>query len=475
MNQRTMPALAAALFAAAALTAVPAAPAQANDVYLPQEVDDFDCDGQRDFVHPRADESVNGKDDAGLVSVDYSTIEFPVHYTQDTPGMPESAEAGDRFGESQASFDWNKDGCDDLVVGAPGESVGGTAIKRAGMVWIIPGSPAGLDPSKSFVYSQNSGGVPGSAEKYDGFGSALAAGTTSAGSPYLIIGTPNENGGSGLVHYLRDGRWWTFDMGSKGVIGGASDLGAFGAVLAASERFFVVGMPKLDVHGRTWAGGVQVFTHGSAANGPWAMAGFTQDTAAISATAEDYDRFGEALSVMSYQASPGASISALVAVGTQNEDLISNTALEAGTAHLVLVAPGKVDQLSYLDQNVAGIPDDPQFNERLGMGVLVAATDGSTIATPSTTVWVVAVPGEDNVDAAPSGAHLMRGVGNPGASDIWLQPGRHGLWDGSEYGGNFSASQRYLYTGWYVDTSHGIPWNNILLGANEPVLASTNW
>lgn len=476
MNKRIPAALAAVLLSTAALAVVQPAVAQAGQ-YAPAETDDFDCDGKRDAVYPEGSRSVGSVEYAGGIGVVYSKSAQELWYDQETPGIPESAETEDRFGSAYASFDHNRDGCDDMVVSAPNESVGTSRVAEAGMVWIIPGSPNGLDPSKSFVYSQNSSGVPGSAEKYDHFGSALAAGTTSAGAPFLIIGSTGENGTNGLVHYLRDKKWSTYDSGSPGVIGSDAQLDSFGEVLAANERFFVVGIPTHDgPDNALWeSGAVQVFTHGSASARPWAMAGFRQSSSGVSGADEDHDRFGATVSVVSYRASASAAVSALVAVGVPGEDLISNTADAAGAAYLFNVAPGKYTQLSYLDQSAEGVPDSAQDYDGLGSDVVALARDGSAIATPSTAVWVAAVPGETTADGFRGAVHVMRGVKNPGSADIWMQATRHGLSAEVWPGDTFSASSEYLYLGYWGLTHYAVPWDNILNGAQEPVLDYWEW
>jgi len=164
--------------------------------------------------------------------------------------------------------------CDDLVVGSPGESLG--ADETASSIVIIPGSRSGLNTAKTVSYHQDSPGVPGSAEDYDRFGETLAAGTTSSGKPYLLVGTPEEDldeEDQGVVYYFRDSVWRTI----------------------------------------------------------------SQDTAGISGSTETDDGFGTAISVVSYRSSSTAAISALVAVGVPSEALVDNRYERAGTAHLINV------------------------------------------------------------------------------------------------------------------------------------------
>ena len=85
-------------------------------------------------------------------------------------GAPERARAA-----QAAQIDFNGDGFDDLAVGAPGEAVGGSA--GAGAVNVLYGSADGLVPGADLFF-QGSGGVGGTAERDDGFGAAVAQGTS---------------------------------------------------------------------------------------------------------------------------------------------------------------------------------------------------------------------------------------------------------------------------------------------------------
>ncbi|WP_229877710.1 FG-GAP-like repeat-containing protein [Streptomyces bluensis] len=124
---------------------------------------------------------------------------------QDTPGVYGRAEAGDRFGASLAVLDWNGDGRDDLIAGAPGEAIGTRA--GAGAATLLLGSASGLvdqsGEATTAAYNQNTPGVPGIAETGDAFGTAVATGDYDHdGTPDAAIGTPGENEKSGGVWLL---------------------------------------------------------------------------------------------------------------------------------------------------------------------------------------------------------------------------------------------------------------------------------
>ena len=117
-------------------------------------------------------------------------------FTQDTVGVPGSAETDDLFGSTLASGDFNNDTFADLAVGAPAEGVGATAA--AGAVNVLYGSPAGLTGTGGQLFTQ----VGGTVEAGDQFGSALAAGDfdndsfsdLAAGAPFEGVGSIVEAG-----------------------------------------------------------------------------------------------------------------------------------------------------------------------------------------------------------------------------------------------------------------------------------------
>jgi hypothetical protein len=78
----------------------------------------------------------------------------------------------DHFGAAIATGDITGDGYDDVLVGAPGDGSGGK--KDVGAVVLLRGSAKGLTGAKSQTVTQSTAGVPGSPEKGDGFGNAVA-------------------------------------------------------------------------------------------------------------------------------------------------------------------------------------------------------------------------------------------------------------------------------------------------------------
>ncbi|MFJ2771380.1 FG-GAP repeat protein [Streptomyces sp. NPDC087300] len=127
---------------------------------------------------------------------------------QDTPGVPGAAEQGDDFGNSLVAADFDGDGTDDLVAGAPGEAVGSTT--GAGSVTVLKGGPKGIldaaGAARATTYHQNSPGVLGVAQKDDAFGTALTIGDHDGdGRPDISVGAPGEDASTGGVWDLPNG------------------------------------------------------------------------------------------------------------------------------------------------------------------------------------------------------------------------------------------------------------------------------
>jgi hypothetical protein len=204
------------------------------------EIGDLNKDGYGDIVVGHSDDSYDSDVElptkGGALAVVYggpdgaSTTRKPVWINQDTAGVPGAGERGDGMGSGLSVGDTNGDGFLDVATGLPGEDLDG--LTDAGAVLVLRGSSGGLTGTGAKAFTQNTSGVPGTAEKLDRFGaqSALvdADGDRKSG---LAVGDPAENAGNGSV--------WVLPAGSGGIT--ASGSFSFGSATmglpAAKARF----------------------------------------------------------------------------------------------------------------------------------------------------------------------------------------------------------------------------------------------
>ncbi|WP_330358236.1 FG-GAP repeat protein [Streptomyces chartreusis] len=96
------------------------------------------------------------------------------------------------IGWQQRNCDYDGNGFDDVLTGAPGATVSGAT--GAGYVTVQYSSSSGLSTTRKSVLHQNTSGVPGGAEAGDGFGRAVASGDLdNDGYDDAIVGIPGED------------------------------------------------------------------------------------------------------------------------------------------------------------------------------------------------------------------------------------------------------------------------------------------
>jgi hypothetical protein len=258
----------------------------------------FNDDDFFDLAVGSPGEADGGASAAGAVNILYGSAAGLTGGPQLYQANPET---NDRFGESLAAGDFNGDGVFDLAVGAPGEDIG--TAGDAGAVTVLFGSAAGITAAGAQTIFQGSGGVTGSAEALDGFGTSLASGLLAGdGIADLVVGVPGEDlgavGEAGAVNVLA-GSASGLVNGSLATQSNPEPSDAFGTAVATGDFDQVagddvaVGAPDETVGGRRSAGSVSVF------NGP--PSGLAserllfQGTAGIPGTPELGDLFGAAL------------------------------------------------------------------------------------------------------------------------------------------------------------------------------------
>jgi len=160
--------------------------------------------------------------------------------TQDSPGVPDTSEGDDRFGESLAIGDVDHDGRAELAIGAPGESLETNPdAYKAGAVTLLRGSSTGITTKGARWFTQDTAGIPDSAEVADLFGSAVSLNdNTGDGKADLAIGAAQERVGDNV------------NAGSVTVLKGATTKNAkvFDLSLLGSTDLFYAGFGSTLLH-----------------------------------------------------------------------------------------------------------------------------------------------------------------------------------------------------------------------------------
>lgn len=228
-------------------------------------------------------------------------------FDQDSPDVDGQMEAGDFFGGTLASGDFNGDGYDDLAVGVPSETVGGH--EHAGSVAILYGTANGLSALvwngllRSFTrgtLATNTddayfgGGL--ATGDFDGDGYAdLAIGASGVNEVRVVFGSGVGLMSAGSIALTQD---------SSEVPGGTESGDQFGGELAAGDfdgdghDDLAIGVPGESItfsgSSREDAGRV-VVAYGPNL-GQSGVDAFSQETTGVDGSPEDGDLFGRSLS-----------------------------------------------------------------------------------------------------------------------------------------------------------------------------------
>ncbi|MFJ6571050.1 VCBS repeat-containing protein [Streptomyces sp. NPDC091292] len=440
---------------------------------------DFNGDGIRDTAVADPQATVAGQASAGLVRVILGGGKGVTEISQSLTGMSASPEAGDQFGYSIAVYDADQDGCADLVAGTPYEDVvvGTENQVDAGAVYVVHGSPTGIGEGSVIEhFTQRQLDAATVTEATDLFGFALAAGNTSGGKPYLVVGAPGEAVGAvedaGCFTYAQGTSVGSVNQDDVGVPGAPETNDRFGASLAATSRYVAVGTPGEAIGVETFAGGVLLFQHTLTDSRPTYLVGANEDHAALtSGTAEKDDRFGTALSLLPYRPSGASSeTDALLAVGTPNED-VGNVA-DAGAVTVVRVTPsGDLSEVNLIDRLSPNVEGDPVVGDFFGQRVALAHTQPGAVGTAATVKLAVGVPNQEVGPAENAGAvHVLPGLGAPGTGDRILTRGDGLLPDTAEARDFTGLGLWATATDLYV----GVPYSKSA-GAQKGVVYAAPW
>ena len=476
-RRMTATSLAVGLSVAAITGSAFVAPAPA--VAAGQTQADFNGDGFADLAVGAPFEDVAAATDAGAVQIFYGSATGvrtanAANLQQDSSGVADVAETGDRFGSAVAMGNFNGDSYDDLAVGVPYENVG--AVADAGAVQIFYGSASGLTTAQNQFLTQNTPGANDGAETGDHFGAALAAANLVGSSQGdLAVGVPLENVGSvsdaGAVHILRGsptGLTTAADQvvsqNTAAVADSAERGDRFGSALAAADLAgssrpdLAVGVPFENVGSVADAGAVQVLrgTTGSlTGTGDQIL---SQNTAGVLDGAETGDRFGFALVAADIAGSGKADL----AVGVPYENV--GRVADAGAVHVLRGSDTGVTATAdqFFNQNTAGVVDAAEAGDRFGFALAAADLGGSVKAD-----LAVGIPYEDVGGTVDAGALQVLPGSGPGVTasgSQYVQQSSPGSVAAAETGDRFgyALTAANLAGGSQRDVAVGVPFEDVL-------------
>jgi len=314
-------------------------------------IGDFNGDGYADLAVGVPFDNVGRKRHPGAVNIIYGsasglTVAGNQLWNLDSPGVLGTAHAGDLFGFSLATGDFNHDGFADVAVGAPGEG----PPQSAGAVTVLYGSASGLATTGNQLWTQNSPGIIGVAAPFDLFGYSLAAGDFSGnGFDDLAIGVPFEEiggapsaGGANVIYGSAAGltasgnQFWSQ---AGPILNSPQPYDEFAFSLVAGDfngdgrADLAAGVPGERVSGRPGAGAVNVIYGSPTGLTPAGNQFWSQDSPGVIDVAEPWDRFGFTLAVGKFGNGPEVDL----AIGVPFENVLRIK--DAGGVNVIYGSP----------------------------------------------------------------------------------------------------------------------------------------
>jgi hypothetical protein len=282
---------------------------------------DLNGDGFADLAVGVPGEAFDGLTSVGAVNVIYGSASGLTAvgnqlWTQDSPGILDSAEDSDSFGWAVAIGDFDGDGFGDLVVGVPTEDLGNPLC---GAINVIYGSSMGLAPEGNQFWAQGMDGILDHGEYQDEFGAAVAAGDMNGdGFTDVAVGEWGENIGAvadaGAVNVIygssgglsaTGNQFWHQD--SPGILDQADVDDSFGSSVTVADANgdgfadLVAGVPyEAFPLGKNSAGAVNVIYGSSGGLSSTGNQFWDQDSSGILDKAESGDTFGYAVGASDY-------------------------------------------------------------------------------------------------------------------------------------------------------------------------------
>ncbi|GHH89762.1 integrin alpha [Streptomyces capillispiralis] len=404
---------------------------------------DINRDGYRDVVVSAPDATVAGRAKAGAVIVLYGTARGVdttrrTVVTQNSTGIPGSAEAGDRFGAAVVVHDLNADGYADLVVGAPGEEVSGDV--GGGSVTVVWGTSSG--PTKARTVADP---WPNS---HDAYGRTLAVATHDSLNPV--------NGGKLSIAIGANDADVTFMPADLSEQSGSSGTGTpfnpeHGIVALTAVDLPDTANDRLMIHGR-----------GTSDDG-WGYDGEGDDPGTWLVTPGDFEHTTLPAGTVSAVGDLDGNGSPDLVVGNPEDPAQSPGTSLGGrvTVYYDAAYGGSPSRVQTIGQDTAGVPGTGEAGDRFGASVAIGDTDKDGRAD-----LVIGTPGENGGTGAVTVVRGTGGLLDTAHARDWTQNSA-GVPGASEKGDAFGSAVRLVDTNkdGYADLLIGAPGENAGAGS----------